>query len=775
MRAETPLVIVDDDPLYGRILCDFFGQRGYSPVLARTVRAGETAVREIQPAVALIDIYLEDGDGLDLCRWIRDHAADTATLLMTARPEGFALGDNRGGIVDDFFIKSNDLVELARRVAARVEQASSLRALRRRERLLAAVGEVAQATASFTDLGELARVLAPLLLKLPGVQGARVEAPPVGHAGDARLVTLLEVGRLNAVNEHVDAIPLPDSGEGWLILQMESDEHLDRDVVETLARLVSSAITAGRCFESLRTRQVYLEHGYAARQRQVAWMQARLERLTDARDSMVALLSHDLRGPLSVILGHCQLSEETGFRPETVRKGIEVIRRQADRMNKMVEELLDRYRNDRVGGMATELGDLGVLARELAPVLEPIAQRKGQILRLQIDGPAPVEANLPELREVLANLIENAIRHSPDGSSIDIAVHTREGRVYGSVRDRGPGFGRGGAPGGSGLGLGLQASSRIVATAGGRLVVDDHPEGGAVVRFDLPVATERPGGVWILLAGRDADRLDRLSESMGRTWDTSVFTDLAAAVPRLRRSPPAVVVVDLDEGQDDVGIELVRLLKDDPDLALIPVLAVVPPSSANPWNDRLTRLGTYAIFRRPVDHGRIQERIRNAIREVNDAATSFVGRRADSLTGAETVEFFLARMPALIQESRSAQAPLPIVVVDVPGLADVNLTWGWAIGDHLLVWLAKELRDRCAAGEWCVRSGGGRFLLVTAERSLIDAERRATELSRWIAGARPRLGVTRVPVQVRTLTVDAVTLSSDPEAWTSLVRGDEEA
>ena len=68
-----------------------------------------------------------------------------------------------------------------------------------------------------------------------------------------------------------------------------------------------------------------------------------------------------LRSPLAVILGNCQLVEENGYRPDQTRKVFEVIKRQGERMNKMVEELLDRYRRDRAGAPTTEIGDLVVL------------------------------------------------------------------------------------------------------------------------------------------------------------------------------------------------------------------------------------------------------------------------------------------------------------------------------------------------------------------------------------------------------------------------------
>lgn len=767
----TPLLIVDDDPFFGSVVSDFLAERGYAPTHVRTAADAEEWLLEGEPVVALVDVYLEEGDSLGVCRRIRGLSPDTSILLMTGRPEGFALGDDAGVLIDDFFVKSKDLDELGRRVAARVEQASSLRTLRQRERLLALLADVARAIAEITDLGALAGAIGPLVLRFPGVVGVRLEVPGIGASGPT--VTLVEIGNLQADGNALDAVELGEAGSGWLTLRMEGTARLDRDVLETLGRMIASAVSAARTFESLRERQVRLEHGYVARQRQLAWMEARLQRLTDARDSMLALLSHDLRTPLAIILGNCQLVQESPGRPELVKRANETIQRQSDRMSKMVEELLDRYRRDAANSSSTEVGDLTEVAREMVANLEGLAVRKRQHVELLVGGPAPVEADFAELREVFANLIENALRHSPEGSTVTVSVKVVDDRVAVFVRDRGPGFGKSSATGGSGLGLGLRASGRIVAAAGGKLELTDHPIGGAVATFDLPLATDIPGGLWVLLVGRDGNRVDRLGESLGRAWNTSVSTEATQAEHRVRRGPPAVVVVDVEEGEDDPGFAFLRFLKGDADLAPIPVIAIVPPLGTA-WPERLHRLGAYSVLRRPVEVDTLMEAVRRTMKATVEAMKSVVGRATDSLTGAETVEFLLARLPGVLGDYAAVGQPLPLIIVDPVGLPDVNRTWGWAVGDHLLVWLSGFLRELCAAGEWCARANGGRFILVTRCKTMEAANARAAEIVDAIGKARPRLGVARVPVQVSARAVDAVILASDPESWTTTLRGAEE-
>lgn len=768
---STSILIVDDDLLFCHVVSDFLGDRGYVPTVVRSIEAARAWLDDGEPLVALVDIYLEQGDGLSLCRHIRDQAPDTAILLMTARPEGFVLGDESGVLIDDFWVKGNDLTELGRRVAARVEQAQSLRSLRQRERVLALLAEVARTISEITDLATLAGTLAGLLLRFPGVRGARLTVPGVGSTPS--MVTLLEAGESGGDARTLDAVELDNPGGGWLVLQMEGTARVDRDVVETLARMISSAVSAARTFESLRERQVRLEHGYAARQRQLASALARVERLTDARDSLVALLSHDLRSPLAVIIGNCQLVEESGFKKEQVAKTFEVVRRQAERMNRMVEELLDRYRRDRGGGPATEVGDLADIAREMVLTFEPVAAAKQQQVVGHIQGPARVDADLAELREVFANLIENALRHSPPGSTVTVSVAPAVDQVHVEVRDQGPGFGKSSAPGGSGLGLGLRASQRIVAAAGGTLHLGDHPRGGAAATFDLPLAGVTPGALWILLVGRDTDELDFLADSLGRTWVTGIASDASQAEQRLRRGSPAVIVVHVAEGEDDPGVAFLRTVKGDEDLAAIPVIAVAPARGGN-WTEQLLRLGAYQVMRRPVDADTLHETVRRLMKLVAEAYQSVIGRERDALTGAESTEYARHRLPALLADYTAARRPFPLLVVDVPSLSDVNRTWGWAIGDHLLVWLANNLRERCGAGEWVFRGAGGHFVVVTNEKELDGATRRAERLVAELASARPRLGVARVPVRVSAKAIDAVVAQADADVWNTVLRGVEE-
>jgi two-component system sensor histidine kinase KdpD len=241
----------------------------------------------------------------------------------------------------------------------------------------------------------------------------------------------------------------------------------------------------------------------AARARTVE-MQVEVERL---RNSLLSAVSHDLRTPLASIMGSSSTLLEGGHKltPETRRELTEAIYDEAERLNRLVANLLDVTR--------LEAGAV-VVRREWQPLEEIVGvvlNRMGRSLdghplttRIPADLPlVPVDAALIE--QVLFNLVDNAARHTPTGTPIEVAAEAGGGEVVVSVADTGPGvpageeeriferFQRGprGKAGG-GIGLGLTVSRGVVVAHGGRIRVERRPGGGAVFRFTLPVVGEPP-------------------------------------------------------------------------------------------------------------------------------------------------------------------------------------------------------------------------------------------------------------------------------------------
>ncbi len=228
-----------------------------------------------------------------------------------------------------------------------------------------------------------------------------------------------------------------------------------------------------------------------------------------ARDEVLRIVSHDLRNPLSAIVMSAELllDSETPFAPEQQARQAQIIRRSAERMNRLIQDLLDVAR--------LEAGRL-YLVREYQQPLHLVresvelnaALAAANSLALRTDGAEatpPVLADRDRILQVLSNLIGNAIKFTPRGGHITVQAEPAEDQVRFSVIDTGPGIppehlsqlfrpfwqarrgGRGGA------GLGLTIARGIVEAHGGRIWIESEVGKGTTACFALPVAEERRG------------------------------------------------------------------------------------------------------------------------------------------------------------------------------------------------------------------------------------------------------------------------------------------
>jgi signal transduction histidine kinase len=168
-------------------------------------------------------------------------------------------------------------------------------------------------------------------------------------------------------------------------------------------------------------------------------------------------------------------------------------------MGRLVGQLLSVAQLEALDVAAYETADLHAIAVDVAGSLAPLALRRSRAVAVTgTAGQALVHGNAEALRQAVRNLVENALQHTPPGTTVEVAV---TGAPALQVIDRGPGvpaadrerlferFWRG-RRSGEGAGLGLAIVARIVAAHGGSLAVDDAPGGGARFTIRLP----RPAG-----------------------------------------------------------------------------------------------------------------------------------------------------------------------------------------------------------------------------------------------------------------------------------------
>jgi len=234
-------------------------------------------------------------------------------------------------------------------------------------------------------------------------------------------------------------------------------------------------------------------------------MLTRLEVAFASQRRFVADASHELRSPLANLRGSVEVALRRPRSPEEYRETLEVALAEIERLARLVQSLLTLSRAG-AGRLALERRpvDLAEVAARAAEVHAARAADADVELRIDAGAPAPVDGDADRLREVIDNLLDNAIRVAPPGSTIRVIVKHQDGRCVLEVEDAGPGLGdedqarvfepfaRGSAAGGDGAGLGLAIARAIAEAHGGRLLVRSTPGSGATFRLELPDGASEP-------------------------------------------------------------------------------------------------------------------------------------------------------------------------------------------------------------------------------------------------------------------------------------------
>lgn len=212
--------------------------------------------------------------------------------------------------------------------------------------------------------------------------------------------------------------------------------------------------------------------------------------------------SHELRTPLTSIRGYAEMFDRGARdRPEDLATSMRYIKADADRMSSLVEDLMLIARLDRERPLEHEQLDLRDV---LEPAVSAIRVRDtGRTVTLTASGPGTVVGDPDRLRQVVDNLLVNAVRHTPAGTAIEAKLSSVDGDALVEVRDHGGGISeedrkrvfepffradpsRNRATGGQGLGLAIVAT--IVEAHGGEVGVENAAGGGARFWFKLPLA-----------------------------------------------------------------------------------------------------------------------------------------------------------------------------------------------------------------------------------------------------------------------------------------------
>lgn len=241
-------------------------------------------------------------------------------------------------------------------------------------------------------------------------------------------------------------------------------------------------------------------------------MAAQVKATQTAQRDFVANVSHDLKTPLTAITGWSQaLLDGAAHTPDEQRQAAETIYAEANRMGRMVNDLLDLARIE--SGQFTlspKPVDLAALIQQVYRSFLPRAEAKE--IELGLDGETvPFVSGDPDrLVRVFNNLVDNALTYTPPGGRVELIVRSAENRVEVTVQDNGPGIAeeelariferfyrleksRARGEAGRGSGLGLAIVRELVAAHGGQVLVSSEPGRGTAIVVRLPIAAGAEG------------------------------------------------------------------------------------------------------------------------------------------------------------------------------------------------------------------------------------------------------------------------------------------
>ncbi|MFY0575981.1 ATP-binding protein [Cystobacter fuscus] len=374
---------------------------------------------------------------------------------------------------------------------------------------------------------------------------------------------------------------------------------------------------------------------------------AGLKALEQSRDELLGNVSHDLKNPLTTIKAYPAMMgrEKLGGLSDAQRRAVQVCDRSADRMLRMVNDLLLMSRLQ-AGKMQLNQRPFGLkaVAEEVVRTLTPAAEQSKVQLVLPPTGEVFVRGDRERIAEAIQNLVESGINRCEPEDTVELRVGSEDGLALLTVKDSGPGLGaedlehvfdpfhRPDGARGQGHSLGLPLVAKIMALHGGRVEASSTlGEGtalqmvmplfaGAVSSPDLAQAGPRAGG--ILLVEDDADCrevLQQVLEQEGyRVMSTSGASEARSILSHIR---PAMVLLDLRLSEED-GRSVLRFIRGTESLADVAVYIISGASDVSTLGagQGLDRIDGF--FEKPLQLPRLLDTVAAVVRPSRRGAVS---------------------------------------------------------------------------------------------------------------------------------------------------------
>jgi len=570
--TDAAVLVVDDEQPNIDLLEGFLAAGGFGNVTStRSPDQVCGLVASVRPDIILLDLRMPRLDGFEVMSRLQEQIPPDVFLpivVLTADITTEAKQRALAGGASDFLTKPLDGEEVLLRIRnllrtrfLQLDQRDARFAAESSERRASFLAEASRVlSASFdyqTALEALARSAIPELADhfvidlrdeaggTARVAAAHADPDVVGPLRDAIELWGGFLTRDHPLSRKVreghavliaDVVSAPDSGE----LAETAIEHARYPAARSLIclPLVSSGRVNGELFLAItRADRQYgsqeLELAEElARRVSLAVDNARLfhqaQEATAARDDILAVVAHDLRNPLNTVSMVLEALEET---PEPDRgRHLEIARRSADRMNRLIQDLLEVARIESNSlRLESRPESIAPLLDEASSMLRPLAESRGiRLETAECEDLPPAMMDPARVLQVISNLVGNAIKFTPEGGLVQIRCDHREDGLRFMVRDTGPGipphrlshiFGRfwqAGKADRRGIGLGLSIARGIVEGHGGRIWAESTVGEGTSFYFTLPAVDplHRVRSVETL-AGADGPLSERPAEPAG--------------------------------------------------------------------------------------------------------------------------------------------------------------------------------------------------------------------------------------------------------------------
>lgn len=551
----------------------------------------------------------------------------------------------------------------------------------------------------------------------------------------------------------VQPLVFQDDLFGALFLRMSRTQETfrpeDREFSQAAAAALANSIRNAGLHAALRRKREELESAYVDRYRELLDTNARLKEVNRRKDELLAVCSHDLRSPLQVLLGHAKLLSEGGL-PKERQGSVDAIERMGRKILMLVEDLLDGRRGEPAHlSLETSSLDLSVLSLQACAELEILATQKN--VRLRAEAPESLRAFADELklRQVLQNLITNALSHAKGAGQVVVrAFHQQrpDGDVAKiSVEDDGEGLPKEKRAGlferrqssDGGAGLGLSICKAYVELHGGEIWVEDAAGGGCAFVFTVPLENVQPKASGarpaasprcVLVVEDEPALASTVSEVLRSRYRVEIARDGEEGLAKARALKPDLVLMDVFLPRLD-GLDAASALARSADTAEIPVI-LVSADQGVAEKVRALGLGPVDYMAKPFGGlellGRVDRAIqlREAQRELARSRAMLRGAQSDPETGLLDRAGLCLRLEQELARSRRYGRPLTVALLEpAEPLAGRLRSY------------ATQLRMKLRAPDVVGHVGGGRFVVLLVESALEAAHGATARISRELEEA----------------------------------------